>query len=325
MKLIPALGAALCAAAFFASVTPLAAADLYVGSNSSGVTTNFTSGTNAYTNIYVGYTADASNNTLGVYNAGTLLTNSGNLFVGRAGSGNSLVISNGGTVAVDSVRVIGVDLGSSNNSVLVTGTKSLWTNSGNLFVGGAGSGNSLVISNGGEVAVATDSVIGGFASSSDNTVLVTGERSLWTNGNDLYVGNSGSGNSLVISNGGTVASGNGYIGFDSNSFGNIVLVTGTGSVWTNSGDLYVGYSGTSHRMVIAAPGGKIILIPKSFCFSTIDRVVGLGLCLPSNSKIMEDSPQRAQRTQRGCSAVFLAAAAAVSRAERDRLKQSEAN
>ena len=272
MKLIPALGAALCAAAFFASVTPLAAADLYVGSNSSGVTTNFTSGTNAYTNIYVGYTADASNNTLGVYNAGTLLTNSGNLFVGRAGSGNSLVISNGGTVAVDSVRVIGVDLGSSNNSVLVTGTKSLWTNSGNLFVGGAGSGNSL-----------------------------------------------------VISNGGTVASGNGYIGFDSNSFGNIVLVTGTGSVWTNSGDLYVGYSGTSHRMVIAAPGGKIILIPKSFCFSTIDRVVGLGLCLPSNSKIMEDSPQRAQRTQRGCSAVFLAAAAAVSRAERDRLKQSEAN
>jgi hypothetical protein len=29
-----------------------------------------------------------------------------------------------------------------------------------------------------------------------------------------------------------------------------------------------------------------------------------GDCIPSNSKIMEESPQRAQRTQRGCSAVI---------------------
>ena len=38
--------------------------DLYVGSNSSGQTTNFTSGTNAYSNTYVGYATNASNNLL---------------------------------------------------------------------------------------------------------------------------------------------------------------------------------------------------------------------------------------------------------------------
>ena len=77
-KNIPALAAALCVAVLF---TPVAHAqeNLYVGSNSSGVTTDFTSGTNAYANTYVGYDPGADSNTLNVLNTNTVLTNSGSL------------------------------------------------------------------------------------------------------------------------------------------------------------------------------------------------------------------------------------------------------
>jgi T5SS/PEP-CTERM-associated repeat protein len=105
--------------------------NLYVGNNSSGVTTNFTSGTNPYDNTYVGYTPDSSNNTLNVSGAGTLLTNYTDIYVGYEGSSNNLTIADGGTVAsVDGF--IGSDAAASNNSVLVTGANSLWTNSNEL-------------------------------------------------------------------------------------------------------------------------------------------------------------------------------------------------
>ena len=194
--------AALCAALLF---TPLVRAqtDLYVGSNSSGVTTNFTSGTNAYENTFVGYDSGANSNTLNVLNPGTLLTNSGTLVVGRNGAGNSLTISNGGTVWSLDGR-IGSSGGGSNNSALVTGTNSRWTMNGSLLVGQNGVGNSLVISNGGTVASGGSRI--GFASiSSNNSVLVVGAGSLWTNSSSIDVGERSAGNSLTVAGGGTVA------------------------------------------------------------------------------------------------------------------------
>jgi len=257
MKKSLLLAAVLCASTLLAPVSR--AQDLYVGSNSSGVTTNFTSGTNAYDNTYVGYVWGANSNTLNVLNTNTLLTNSGSLVVGLEGSANSLVISNGGTVA-DDTGTIGehVDTGrgpSTNNSVLVTGTNSLWTNSRVLVVGESGSLNSLVISNGGTVAN-TAGLIGRSGGSSNNSVLVTGTDSLWTNSVVLVVGVSGSLNSLVISNGGTVANNNGDIGRFGNSSNNSVLVTGAGSLWTNNGNVYVGSSGSGNNLVISN-GGKV--------------------------------------------------------------------
>ena len=63
MKKTTRLAAALCATALF---TPLSRAqeNLYVGSNSSGVTTDFTSGTNAYDNTFVGFDPGANASTL---------------------------------------------------------------------------------------------------------------------------------------------------------------------------------------------------------------------------------------------------------------------
>jgi len=136
--------------------------DLYVGSNSS-IQTYTVSGTETYSNTYVGYQQGASNNSLIVSRNTNLLTKSVDLFIGYGGSSNSMVISSGGIVA-NSNALIGWDTNSSNNSVLVTGTNgayaSTWTNSGDLYVGNSGSGNSLVISNGCQVMNGGSGVIG---------------------------------------------------------------------------------------------------------------------------------------------------------------------
>jgi T5SS/PEP-CTERM-associated repeat protein len=225
----------------------------FVGSSNSLVISNGGSVTNQ--SGFVGYTTNSSNNSVLVTGAGSTWTNSSNLYVGYRGSGNSLVISNGGRVANLGEGTIG-DLGtnSSNNSVLVTGDGSTWASSGSLYVGYQGSSNSLVISNGGRVTSSGSfGSIGDRRTSDNNSVLVTGSGSIWTMDVEFYLGDDGSSNSLVISDGGALENTVGYIGYDEGS-NNSVLVTGTSSTWTNSGDLYVGYSGSSNTLTVADGG-----------------------------------------------------------------------
>jgi len=228
------------------------AQDLYVGSNSSGNTTNFRVGFHAYSATYVGYDEGASNNTLNVFNTNTRLENIGELVVGVSGSSNSMTISNGGYV-VSYGTYIGSNNLSSNNSVLVTGSSSLWYNQDDLVVGVSGSSNSMTISNGGAVTNDYDSYIGSNNLSSNNSVLVTGSNSVWSIAS-VYVGFSGSSNSMTISNGGMVDVGLVYIGGASLSSNNSVLVTGSNSLCTNIVLLSVGASGSSNSMVISNGG-----------------------------------------------------------------------
>ncbi len=116
------------------SPSPASAQDLVVGSNSSGQTTNFTSGTNNYSYGYIGYNTGDSNNLLTVSNTATLLVITNTLSVGYSGSSNSLTISNG-AMAADNIGYLGVNSTSSNNSALVTGAGSLWSNIGAITNG----------------------------------------------------------------------------------------------------------------------------------------------------------------------------------------------
>ena len=102
-----------------------------------------------------------------------------------------------------------------------------------------------MIRNGGAV-FSNGGTVGSGSSSSNNNVVITGLGSVWSNGADLLVGNSSGGNSLVISNGGQVIDGYGYAG---GYFGgsNSVVVTGSGSVWSNRNDLYVGNFGLEQQ------------------------------------------------------------------------------
>jgi T5SS/PEP-CTERM-associated repeat protein len=158
---------------------------------------------------------------------------------------------------------IGDNISSSNNNVLVSDSGSVWRE-GDLYVGNSGFGNSLVISNGGHVIsrYVMGTFLGYNVSSSNNTVLVSDTSSLLSNASNLYVGYSGARNSLIISNGGQVICNAGpllfnygcFMGHNSSSTNNKVLVTGPGSLWSTRLNLYVGYSGGGNSLVISNSG-----------------------------------------------------------------------
>ena len=63
---------------------------------------------------------------------------------------------------------------------------------------------------------------------------------------DLIVGTNAGNTTLILTNGGRVNSSEGYIG--TNSSDNLVRVIGSGSVWSNSGDLHVGSGGSGNGL-----------------------------------------------------------------------------
>ena len=234
----------------FAPFSPLP--DLYIGSNSSGQSTNFTSGTNSFGTIYVGYDATASNNLLTIGNTNTQLSSSADLYVGKEGASNSMVVSNGASV-VNGTGYVGYGSGSSNNRVTVTGDSSGWGNDGDLNVGYYGSSNSLIISAGGYVG-ASNGIIGLDSDSSNNRIVVTGGSSSLGLTGKLSVGQYGSSNTLVVSNQGSVLVGDDLmIALDTVSSNNSVVVSDAGSslTVTNGKSLNVGWSGSRNTLVIS--------------------------------------------------------------------------
>ena len=189
-----------------------------IGSYDNGYVTNIQSGSYADAFFYLGSNSSSSFNGLTLSGAGTRLTNASGIYIGYGGSGNNLNISNGGQV-FNYDAYIGFAAASSNNSALVTGAGSLWTSVDQLTIGNQGSGNMLTISNGGQVSSYLG-VIGNIAASSNNSALVTGAGSLWTNGLQLMIGNSGSG-SLTVVNGGRISSGGIRIAWQTGSAGTL--------------------------------------------------------------------------------------------------------
>ena len=220
-------------------------------------------------NIYPGYFGDY--NSVLVSGPGSLLNANGAAFangyleLGVYGHDNSMVISNGGLVNVNAYGYIGIVGTASNNSVLVTGSGSQWTNAGLLYIGYGGPYSQLRIENGGRVdnsqgvvGLYTPAQVAGY-NSYNNYISVSGTGSLWNNTSDLDLGYNGSGNTLVISNGGTVSSlrafvGGNYSSYATNAGNNTVVVTGPGSLWTNSDTTYgltVGWTSPSNYVSIA--------------------------------------------------------------------------
>ncbi len=183
--------------------------------------------------------------------------------VGNKNSGISLVVANGGELH-SFATIIGTDLQknsdalttSSNNWALITdpGSKLI---AGELQVGNVSSGNSLVIRNGATVSSTLSTSIG--ISGSNNSVTVDGAGSSLTNVGSLIVGTysqsfNSSANSLLVANGGSVTSGSATIGNTTSAFGNSVTVSGSGSLWTNDGDVILGNGGSSNSLSVTNGG-----------------------------------------------------------------------
>lgn len=181
-------------------------------------------------------------------------------YVGDTNSGDQLQIINGGVQFVTNGydAYIGYMASADGNSLVVSGSGSAWIqlNSGGLFVGYYGSGNSLTVSSGAEVIAALKA--GAQPGANNNSVVVTGTGSVLSVTFDWEIGDYGSANSLVISGGGAIDGGhrNSVAGQLPGSDGNRMVVTGSGSVWTNTGDLIIGNSGSGNSLVISN-GGSI--------------------------------------------------------------------
>ncbi|MCC7517779.1 MAG: hypothetical protein IT578_01190 [Verrucomicrobiae bacterium] len=184
----------------------------------------------------------------------------GAIVVGAQAASQRLIISNGGTVLSQSGRT-GGDLSSYNsaeNFVLVTGAGSLWSNITTLTIGNGKTSRDLMeIRNGGRVTSTAGTIGSGYNSASNSSVLVTDPGSLWFMGSSLLSLGGGWGHSLVISNEGTVRAGNAIVGYGAGSSNSTILVTGTGSMLTNTGILTVGYTGGSNLLRIVS-GGTVV-------------------------------------------------------------------
>jgi T5SS/PEP-CTERM-associated repeat protein len=191
-------------------------------------------------------------------------------------------------------NIFGLSLGEDNTTFYMTNSPSgfvlngFTTNQlqfangfGELVVGSGANGTALVISNyvlnsagSSRIGSGYNAGFGGGWNGNNNSVLIAGPASVWSNSGPLVVGFWGCGNSLIITNGGQVFDADGHIGiglqtnimirfypdppleFVTVVTNNFVLVAGTGSTWNNSGDIYVGTTGSWNQLTIAS-GGQV--------------------------------------------------------------------
>jgi len=172
------------------------------------------------------------------------------LEVGRFGAGfasyNQLLINNGGTVSISGTGTVGTI--SQSNFIFVADPGSSFR-SGTIVLGHGSRGNQLVVSNGAVVAANHTYVEDN--SGSNSQVIVTGSGSLLTNQSDFQLGQRGSSNLLMLTDGGTLADNSGYIGNFIASVGNLAIIDGPHSLWTNRGDFYAGYTSPRNQLIIS--------------------------------------------------------------------------
>jgi len=263
----------------------LAYTKIYVGYNGSGnsltianggVLTNRTDTSQESVNLWVGYNASSSNNSVTVTGPGSLYFSSfsagyNQIYLGYSGSSNSLTVSAGGEVLLagtnNDLFSVGYKPGANNNALTITGNNSLLSiQGGDLILGGGpddgggpynagGSGNQMTIAAGGTVSN-INGYIGYNTNAANNAATVSGAGSSWNNSTNLFIGyGTGATNSqLTIANGGQVQDIQGDIGYGGSN--NIVLVTGANALWNNSGTLTVGDNTAGNSLTITN-GGRV--------------------------------------------------------------------
>jgi len=146
-------------------------------------------------------------------------------------------------------------------TTILTGSNSLagttTVSAGRLVVDGQPSlGASSVTLTGGTLALSgsfSDFSLGLAAGS----MLITGTGSSWNRTSDLSVGNASAGVSVIVSNGATVTGGaQVHLGPNTWATNNSILVTGSGSSWTNTATILVGATSSNNSLVVS-DGGQV--------------------------------------------------------------------
>jgi len=216
---------------------------------------------------------------------------SGSLNVTGLTAGAEIKIGGNGqgtfTVTNGTVRNNTTILGDTTNGVgtlMISGPNTVWTNGGQAStfdVGSISSGNSLTISNGAQLVVNAGS-IGVTTSASSNTVLITGTNSIW-NSTTINFGVDSVGNQMTIASGGKVITSSGTVGSSGpGANSNTLVVTGAGSVWSNSAGFVVGFD-SANNSVIVTNGGQLVTNAGSLGSGAPASSNNLGIITGTNS------------------------------------------
>lgn len=119
----------------------------------------------------------------------------------------------------------------------------------NGFNVGVNGGTGTLSQTGGQILLtSTDLNLGGLFSPAAGLLSISNGTTAALN---LYVGGQGGGTGTVAVAGGTLIASNAYLGFDVAASRNTALVSGPGSLWSNSSSLFVGYSGPGNTLVVS--------------------------------------------------------------------------
>ena len=137
-----------------------------------------------------------------------------------------------------------------------TNTLSNITNTitGDVTVGTNGSFTLLILSDNSLLTNSAQGVIGRNATAKSNEVRLVSASARWRMGGSLFVGLSGAANRLTVSNGGVVTANVGDVGVTPTSSSNVVVVTGSGSLWSNALELVFGFDSAGNQLVISNGG-----------------------------------------------------------------------
>lgn len=235
-------------------------ADLHVGGNGSmSNQLKISAGATAYNNFmrYVGSSGSVANVAI-VDNPGSHWSGGGNMYVGYSnGNGNLLAVSNGGKVSGGQLSV--GELNSANNRVVLQGSNSLYDAGGQeVRVGTSNSTGNAIQVGGGAQLKSGWTYVGRYGSTS-NSVTVSGNNTIWTNQGDLNVGLIGaSANSVIVDNSARVNVGGWtHLGRDVGSASNQIMISGSGTVWSNSANFYVGRDYARDNRLIISNGAVL--------------------------------------------------------------------
>src|SRR5437867_257868 len=152
-----------------------------------------------------------------------------------------------------------------------------------IRVGDAGtSAGTFNVTNG---TVVTQGAAVGANSGDPGTLTISGSG-VWTNAatgiGTITIGSAMFGNQLIISNGGKVFTSTGTLGTGAGGSNNVALVVGAGSVWNNSGVIAIAGGANANNSVTVSNGGALnsgtISVGNStFSSNSVLNVGGLGL------------------------------------------------
>lgn len=196
------------------------------------------------------------NNAATLRDVGTSWSNR-SLTIGDANGGNKLTVANGARIDSGGA-ILGAGANSSGNEATFLGAGSAWNITTNLMLGGLGHSNRLMLWEGASLSarnvyLGAGSLLNPTALfNSDRNTLSLAETNTELNVADrIWIGAYGRFNRLEVRGGGRVNSREVVSGGSYGSRNNQIIVTGTGSVWSNAGGFHLGWGGLGDSMVIS--------------------------------------------------------------------------